>query len=93
MERATGESFRVYNLGSGTGSSVLEVVRSLEAVAGREIPIEWTGRRPGDVGFCVAANARAEKELGWTPTEGIEQSAKDLWNYLVMQLERSIAAC
>ncbi|KAK3342190.1 hypothetical protein B0T25DRAFT_511769 [Lasiosphaeria hispida] len=92
-ENTRGEPFRVYNLGSGTGSSVLEVVRSLEAATGTEIPIVWTGRRPGDVGFCVAANARAEKELDWTPIVGIGQSAKDLWNYLLLQQqERTLPA-
>ncbi|KAK3314061.1 hypothetical protein B0H66DRAFT_523431 [Apodospora peruviana] len=81
--------FRTYNLGSGTGTSVLEIVDSLEAVAKRPVPVKWTGRRAGDVGFCVASTTRAEEELGWRPRETIAQSARDLWNYICkMQLKR-----
>ncbi|KAM7186569.1 hypothetical protein V8F20_011336 [Naviculisporaceae sp. PSN 640] len=76
------KAFRTYNLGSGTGTSVMEIVESLSKAADRPVPIEWTGRRNGDVGFCVASTARAEKELGWFPRETIAQSARDLWNYI-----------
>lgn len=79
--------FRTYNLGSGTGTTVHEAVKSLEAASGKEIDINWTGRRPGDVGFCVASNERAQKELGWTPRETIPKCARDLWNY-VRKLDR-----
>ena len=76
------EGFRTYNLGSGTGTSVLEIVESLSKAAEREVPVQWAGRRPGDVGFCIANTERAERELGWTPRESISQSARDLWNYI-----------
>ncbi|KAK3938629.1 UDP-glucose 4-epimerase [Diplogelasinospora grovesii] len=81
--------FRAFNLGSGSGTTVLEAVQSLEAAAGRSIPLNLTGRRPGDVGFCVASSERAQKELGWFPRESVGQCAKDLWNYL--QRERGMA--
>lgn len=74
--------FRAYNLGSGSGTTVLEAVRSLEQAAGRHIPLELRGRRAGDVGMCVASNARASRELGWTPRESITQCAVDLWNFV-----------
>ncbi|KAK7747393.1 hypothetical protein SLS53_001647 [Cytospora paraplurivora] len=74
--------FRAYNLGSGNGTTVLEAVRSLEQAAGRPIPLELRGRRAGDVGVCVASNARASQELGWTPRESITQCAVDLWNFV-----------
>lgn len=74
--------FRTFNLGSGTGTTVVEAVRSLEAAADRPIPVRMTGRRAGDVGFCVASNARAAKELGWTTKESIPKCASDLWNYV-----------
>ncbi|ROW08514.1 hypothetical protein VMCG_03271 [Cytospora schulzeri] len=77
---ATG--FRAYNLGSGNGTTVLEAVRSLEQAAGRAIPLELQGRRAGDVGSCVASNARASRELGWAPRESITQCAVDLWNFV-----------
>lgn len=79
--------FRTYNLGSGTGTTVHEAVKSLEAASGQAISINWTGRRPGDVGFCVASNERARRELGWSPRESIPKCARDLWNY-VRKLDR-----
>lgn len=74
--------FRAYNLGSGNGTTVLEAVRSLEQAAGQHIPLEHRGRRAGDVGMCVASNARARQELGWMPRESITQCAVDLWNFV-----------
>lgn len=74
--------FRAYNLGSGNGTTVLEAVRSLEGAAGRDIPLNRQGRRAGDVGVCVASNARARAELGWKPRESITQCAVDLWNFV-----------
>lgn len=74
--------FRTFNLGSGTGTTVIEAVRSLEKAANQDIPVRWAGRRAGDVGFCVASNDRAFKELGWTAKESIQQCASDLWNYV-----------
>lgn len=75
-------AFRTFNLGSGTGTTVTEAVRSLEVAASTEIPVQMVGRRAGDVGFCVASNDRASKELGWTAKESIRQCASDLWNYV-----------
>lgn len=74
--------FRTFNLGSGTGTTVSEAIRSLEVAASKDIPVHLTGRRAGDVGFCVASNDRASKELGWTAKESIPQCATDLWNYV-----------
>ena len=59
-----------------------EAVRSLEVAASKDIPVRMVGRRAGDVGFCVASNDRAAKELGWTAKESIPQCATDLWNYV-----------
>ncbi|KAF5664991.1 UDP-glucose 4-epimerase [Fusarium heterosporum] len=74
--------FRTFNLGTGNGTTVAEAVRSLEAASSQKIAINLAPRRVGDVGFCVAANDRAKKELGWTAKETIEQCAADLWNYV-----------
>lgn len=87
LDGAREEPFRTYNLGSGTGTSVQEAVKSLEAASGKEINVNWAGRRAGDVGFCVASNERARTELGWSPRESIPKCAKDLWNY-VRKLDR-----
>lgn len=75
-------AFRAYNLGSGNGTTVFEAVQSLEAAAGKDIPLSHRGRRAGDVGTCVASNARARAELGWAPRESITQCAVDLWNFV-----------
>lgn len=80
QQLATG--FRAYNLGSGNGTTVIEAVRSLEAAAGQDIPLNHQGRRAGDVGSCVASNMRAQTELGWQPRESITQCAVDLWNFV-----------
>jgi len=81
-EGGGGGGFRAFNLGSGSGTTVLEAVRSLEAAAKRSIPVRWAGRRPGDVGACVASTERAQRELGWSPRESIAQCAADLWNFV-----------
>ncbi|KAK1833935.1 UDP-glucose 4-epimerase [Podospora conica] len=88
LKRVGGEGFRVYNLGSGTGSSVLEIVRALEKASGKKVPVEWAGRRAGDVRFCVASNERAREELGWEPLEGVEGAAQDLWHFLQLNEEK-----
>ncbi|KAK4676639.1 hypothetical protein QC764_402210 [Podospora pseudoanserina] len=77
-----GTGFRAFNLGSGTGTTVLEAVRSLEAASKRTVSLDWAGRRPGDVGVCVASTERASKELGWSPRESVAQCASDLWNFV-----------
>lgn len=82
LDKACDVPFRTYNLGSGTGTTVHEAVKSLEAASGKAINVNWTGRRAGDVGFCVASNERATKELGWFPRESIPKCAQDLWNYV-----------
>lgn len=58
---------RIYNLGSGTGVSVLEVLRACESVVGRPIPHEIVGRRPGDPATLIASPEMIVKELGWAP--------------------------
>ncbi|KAH7150558.1 hypothetical protein B0J13DRAFT_661532 [Dactylonectria estremocensis] len=76
------EPFRTFNLGTGNGVTVREAVDSLEAASGKKIPFTMAPRREGDVGSCVAANARATKELGWTTTESVDQCAVDLWKFV-----------
>ncbi|RGP77984.1 udp-glucose 4-epimerase [Fusarium longipes] len=74
--------FRTFNLGTGSGTTVAEAVQSLEQASSQKIAVNQAPRRVGDVGFCVAANDRAKKELGWTAKETIQQCAIDLWNYV-----------
>lgn len=75
-------AFRTYNLGSGKGSSVLEIVSAMESAFSTKIPINAVERRPGDVGICVALPARAELELNWKTEKSIEVSCRDISNSL-----------
>ncbi|MGE5599379.1 MAG: UDP-glucose 4-epimerase GalE [Bacteroidota bacterium] len=81
---AEGPGFFVYNLGTGRGHSVLEVVRAFAAAAGREIPYEIVGRRPGDVAACYADPGKARRELGWAAERGLAEMCADAWRWQVM---------
>ncbi|PSN71677.1 UDP-glucose 4-epimerase [Corynespora cassiicola Philippines] len=73
--------FRAYNLGTGRGHTVREVLQSLEQTAGRGIPVREVGRRAGDVGFCVAEVRRAETELQWRAEKTLGDCSVDVWNF------------
>lgn len=75
----------VYNLGTGRGWSVLEVVAAFERVSGRKIPYRIVQRRPGDVAICYADPSLAKKELGWEAVRGMEQMCQDAWRWECMQ--------
>lgn len=64
---AAGAPSDVYNLGNGNGYSVLEVIRAAETVTGRQIPVEYAPRRPGDPAVLVASSEKARRELNWRP--------------------------
>ncbi|NXA03651.1 GALE epimerase, partial [Sapayoa aenigma] len=68
---------KIYNLGTGTGYSVLQMVRAMEKASGREIKYKITGRREGDVASCYADPALAERELGWKAAFGLDKMCKD----------------
>jgi UDP-glucose 4-epimerase len=70
---------RVYNLGSGDGYTVREVIAAVRRVTGREIPTRDEGRRAGDPPELVAAIARARSELGWEPRRGLDEMIADAW--------------
>lgn len=71
----------VYNLGTGNGYSVLEVVRAFEEANGLTIKYEMQDRRAGDVPKCYADPARAEAKLGWKAKYGIKEMCQDSWNW------------
>lgn len=70
-----------FNLGTGQGKSVLEVVRAFEAVSGLHIPYRIVDRRPGDIAQCYADPSRAERELGWKAQRSIADMCRDAWNW------------
>ncbi|KAL2812289.1 hypothetical protein BJX63DRAFT_421859 [Aspergillus granulosus] len=78
-------TFRTFNLGTGSGHSVDEVIRTLEEVTRRGIPRRAVGRRDGDVGSCVAIPDRAGVELGWKTEKSLRDACVDLWNYLSIE--------
>lgn len=71
----------IYNLATGTGTSVLELIAAFSKAAGKDIPCEIVGRRPGDVAACYASAAKAEKEIGWRAEKTIEQACEDSWRW------------
>ena len=70
-----------YNLGTGTGYSVLEIVAAFEQASGRKIPFQIVNRRPGDVAACYADPGLAARELGWRATRGIDEMCADSWRW------------
>jgi len=82
LERlAAGPGLVTYNLGTGRGYSVLEMVRAFERVSGRSVPYDIVVRRPGDIANCYADPALANKELGWTARLGVEEMVRDTWRW------------
>ena len=76
------KGFRTYNLGSGTGQSVYDIVGAVEVASSSKIPIRTVERREGDVGICVAMPKRAERELEWKTEKSLETCCKDVCNFL-----------
>lgn len=69
----------IYNLGTGQGTSVLEIINAFKQASGKDIPYEITDRRPGDVSACYADCSLANKELRWQAKKDINQACKDTW--------------
>lgn len=70
-----------YNLGTGRGYSVLEVVSAFEKASGKKIPYKIVGRRPGDIASCYADPAKANEELGWSAERDIDEMCADAWRW------------
>ncbi|MBR4891852.1 MAG: UDP-glucose 4-epimerase GalE [Alphaproteobacteria bacterium] len=71
----------IFNLGTGHGYSVLEVVKTFEKVNGVKIPYEIVARRPGDIAICYASSDKASKKLGWQAELSLEDMCRDSWNF------------
>ncbi len=72
---------RVYNLGTGIGYSVLDMVKAFSKACGKDLPYEIKPRRAGDVPACYATSAKAEKEIGWKAEYDLEKMCADQWNW------------
>jgi UDP-glucose 4-epimerase len=76
----------VYNLGTGKGTSVLQLIETFERVNGIKIPYSIIGRRTGDIAECYANVNKAENELGWKAELGVEEMVRDAWNFEKKQM-------
>jgi UDP-glucose 4-epimerase len=88
LEACTGGQHRIYNLGSGTGFSNLEVLSTCREVTGRDIPAQIAPRRPGDPAVLVASSQRMQSECGWHAERGLATMVADAWQF---SLERAAA--
>lgn len=71
---------RIYNLGTGQGASVLEIVRTFQTLSRKKIPLNLTARRHGDVAEIFASSDKAERELGWRAHHGLEEMLRSGWH-------------
>ena len=78
IEKLT-EGVHIYNLGTGQGTSVLQLIHAFEEVNNIKVPYEIVGRRPGDIASCYADASKAERELGWKAKRGIKEMCRDAW--------------
>ncbi|MDK2919767.1 MAG: UDP-glucose 4-epimerase [Candidatus Petromonas sp.] len=77
----TTEGVDAYNLGTGVGYSVLDVVKNFEKATGEKVPYVITDRRPGDIDKCYADPTKAYRELGWKAEKNLEDMCRDSWNW------------
>ena len=75
---------RIYNLGTGNGYSVLQVLHAFEKACGKTLPYEMKPRRAGDIATCYADPAKAKADLGWEAEYGIEEMCEDSWRWQSM---------
>lgn len=71
----------IYNLGTGNGYSVLEIVKAFSKACGKDLPYKIEARRPGDIAECYADPSKALNELGWKATRGIAEMCEDSWRW------------
>ena len=76
------EGLYIYNLGTGTGYSVLDMVKAFETSTGKKVKYKIVGRRAGDIATCYADPAKAREELGWVAEKTLEDMCRDSWNYI-----------
>lgn len=75
------EGLKIYNLGTGKGHSVLEMVKTFEKVNAVAVPYEIAPRRTGDIASCYASTTKAQQELGWTAKHTLEEMCRDAWAF------------
>ena len=81
IEKLTGAGVYTYNLGTGVGYSVLDVIHAFEKACGHSLPYAIKPRRAGDIAECYADASKAKNELGWEAKLGIDEMCASLWNW------------
>ena len=81
IENCNDSGVHIYNLGTGRGYSVLEMICAFEKACGKTLPYKICERRPGDIASCYAAPDKAKKELHWEATRGIEEMCASQWKW------------
>ena len=81
IQKLSEPGIHIYNLGTGKGYSVLDMVHAFEKACGKKLPYEIKPRRAGDVPACYATSAKAERELGWKAQYDLEDMCRDQWNW------------
>lgn len=81
LEKKNEANYEVFNLGTGTGSSVLEVINSFEKVSGESLNYKIVARRPGDVTAAFADTTKANKVLGWSAEKTLDDAVADAWRW------------
>ena len=71
----------IWNLGTGNGYSVMEVLKAYEKACGKELPYKVVDRRPGDIAMCYADTTKSKEELGWVALRGIDEMCEDSWRF------------
>lgn len=84
IEKCEKPGVYIYNLGTGIGYSVLDVIHAFEKACGHKIPYVIAPRRPGDIAACYACADKAEKELGWKATRNLDDMCASLWKWQTM---------
>ena len=81
IEKVNTSGVHIYNLGTGHGYSVLDMIHAFEKACGKTLPYKICERRPGDIAACYACPDKAEKELGWVAKFGIEEMCASQWKW------------
>ena len=81
LSNSNKEAFEVFNLGTGTGSSVLEAIQSFEKVSGKKLNYRIVGRREGDITAAYAETSKANNELGWKTKSTLDDAMLSAWKW------------
>jgi UDP-glucose 4-epimerase len=81
IENVSEKGVHIFNLGTGNGYSVLDMIKAFEKACGHEIPYKICPRRPGDIAACYASVDKAKNELGWEAKLGVDEMCASMWKW------------